>query len=77
VSVHCKLPFSLNLGFSVNSNLHTHIRTHRGDKPYTCDICGKGFSKNGNLQNHIRTHTGYIHQKTATHLQYVISCYLK
>ena len=45
-------------GFSMNSNLHPHIRTHTGDKPYKRHICGKGFSENGNLQTHIRTHTG-------------------
>jgi uncharacterized Zn-finger protein len=41
----------------VNSNLHAHIRTHRGDKPYTCDICGNGFSQNGSFQTHTRIHT--------------------
>jgi uncharacterized Zn-finger protein len=42
----------------VNSNLHRHIRTHTGDKPYKRHICGKRFSENGNLQTHNRTHTG-------------------
>ena len=46
-------------GFSHNSILRRHIRTHT----YKCDIHhigkgGKGFSQNSNLQTHIRKHTG-------------------
>jgi uncharacterized Zn-finger protein len=44
--------------FSQNGTLQNHIRTHNGDKPYKCNVCGKVFSQNGTLQNHIRTHTG-------------------
>jgi uncharacterized Zn-finger protein len=44
--------------FSENRSLQRHIRKHKGDKPYKCDICGKAFIESGSLQRHIRTHTG-------------------
>jgi uncharacterized Zn-finger protein len=44
---------------SNSSDLQRHIRTHTGDTPYKCDVCGKGFSRNFNLQTHIRTHNLY------------------
>jgi KRAB domain-containing zinc finger protein len=55
-------------GFSVNSNLHTHIRTHTGGKHYKSDKCGKGFSQIGSLQAHIRIHTGDVTKSFTTYI---------
>lgn len=34
------------------------MRTHSGEKPYSCTYCEKRFALKGNLTVHIRTHTG-------------------
>lgn len=38
------------------SSLDIHEATHRADKPYLCDLCGKSFKHSNNLRGHKRTH---------------------
>ncbi|CAL4083212.1 unnamed protein product, partial [Meganyctiphanes norvegica] len=51
-----KCPYKCGKEFSKNFDLQQHIRSHTGEKPFQCIVCGRAFTQKSNVKKHMATH---------------------
>lgn len=41
--------------------MQQHLRSHTGEKPFQCVVCGRAFAQKSNVKKHMATHKVWPH----------------